>query len=111
MKKKQLKPAWILLYAFIAIMFVGILLESVDGLPAWTNEAATIIIVFLIFGAMAVWVKANASAMLREELEGKHERLRVTVYAPKQQSATPNKEVHDQKITVSQIGYLHDNIL
>ncbi len=104
MKKKQLKPAWILLYAFIAIMFVGIMLESVDGLPVWTNEAATIIIVFLIFGAMAVWVKANMAAMMNEELQNKHEPLHMTVYTPKQQSGASNNEPRDQKPTMPQIG-------
>ncbi len=104
MNKKQFKPAWFILYAFIALMFIGIALESMDGLPPWANEVATVIIVLLIFGAMAVWVNANISAMLHEELQDKHEPLRLTVYTPKQQSVPSNDEVHDQKTTVSQIG-------
>ena len=68
MVKNQPKPAWWVLYALIALMLLVLALESLDGLPAWANEIASIVIVLMVFGGMLLWVRVNSSSLWNEEL-------------------------------------------
>lgn len=84
---KQRKPAWFILYAFVFLMLGALVLESFDGLPDWANEVVTVGIIGVIFGAMILWMRANAHALWNEELEKTGlEEYRIEVISPQPSS-------------------------
>lgn len=90
MPRKQSKPVRLILYALVPLMVVALVLLGGDRLPAWANEVVGIGIVFSVFGAIALWVYLNTSALLDEEVErAKHEKLVITEYPPKQPRKKP----------------------
>ncbi|MDE3088731.1 MAG: hypothetical protein KGJ80_05040 [Chloroflexota bacterium] len=83
MPRKQRKPAWFILYMLVFLMPVSLVLLGSDGLPAWANEIAGIVIVLLVFAVMAFWVHANTSAILEQESSDTGlEELRIDIYPP-----------------------------
>ena len=68
MSVQKRKPAWFVLYLLILMMFLMFVIEGRDGLPDWANEAATLGIVLLVFGAMHLWVRANLPNLMQDEL-------------------------------------------
>ncbi len=83
MSNKPRKPNWLVPFAFVILMGVILLLESQDGLPAWANDVAGILVVLSAFGAIAFWVHANAAALMEDDLcESGAVDLHITVYPP-----------------------------
>ena len=93
MSTKQCKPSWWVLYALLVLMIVAFVFESKDGLPPWANQVADIGIVLVVFGAMALWVRLNLSALTAEEFEqAGSEEWRVEEYLPQEFSnPSPNE--------------------
>jgi hypothetical protein len=64
-------------------MVVAFLLEGKDGLPAWANEFGSFGIVIVVFGAMLVAVRLNASTLWQDELKNiQPEEFHIEEYAP-----------------------------
>jgi hypothetical protein len=90
---KPRKPAWLIPFALVILMGVALLLESRDGLPAWANDVAGVLIVLSVFAAIALWVRANMSAIMEEELrEAGDEEFHITVYPPTKPSDGEEQE-------------------
>ena len=99
MTKQQRKPAWWILYALVFLMIAAFVLEGFDGLPDWANEVATIGIIGLVFGAMVLWMHANAHALWNEELNKPGlEEYRIQVIEPRQPAAQSPDGVSDDKV-------------
>ena len=93
MKFNPRNPAWLVPFAFVILMGASLLLESQDGLPAWANDAAGILIVLSVFVAIALWVRANMSAIMEQELrEADEEEFHITVYPPTKPSDGDGQE-------------------
>ena len=85
MVKNQPKPAWWVLYALIVLMLVVLALESIDGLPTWANEVASIGIVLMVFSGMMLWVRLNSASLWHEELRNLDPReFKIVEYQPQQ---------------------------
>jgi hypothetical protein len=85
MFERQRKPAWSILYLIVTLMFVLLILDNLNLIPSFANEITDIAIVLSIFAVMVIWVGANMSALLNEDLyETEPGELKVKVFAPTQ---------------------------
>ena len=99
MVKNQPKPAWWVLYVLIVLMLVVLALESIDGLPTWANEIASIVIVLMVFGGMLLWVRVNSSSLWNEELRNiDPAEYRIVEYLPQSSQAGSSNGHGDSSI-------------
>lgn len=107
MVTKQSKPAWWILYVLVALMVVGLTLESTDGLPEWANEVASIGIVLMVFGGMFLWVWLNSANLWHEELH--HNDIReytIVEYSPQEtQLGRSNGHGNSTMVSVDEPSY------
>jgi hypothetical protein len=66
--KKQ-RPSWWLLYLSLPMMIGLILVEMRQPLPETGHKMAEFVILLVIFGYIWLWSKANAGALIQEDLE------------------------------------------
>ena len=70
MRSKKKRPSWWLLYLTLPMMAGLFLLEMRLSLSKTGHRFAELIIVLVVFGSISLWLKANAGALIEEDLEG-----------------------------------------
>jgi len=75
MYTKKQGPSWCLLYLSLPLMIGLILLEMRLPLSDTGHRFAELIIVLIVFGSMFFWLKANAGALIQEDVESYHAAL------------------------------------
>ncbi len=75
MHTNKQRPSWWLLYLSLPLMIGLILLEIRLPLSDIGHRFAECIIVLIVFGSMWLWLKANAGALIQEDLERYHAAL------------------------------------
>ncbi len=80
---KKRKPSWLLLYALIAVFFLVIVVEQLFPAAGLSGEGSELFMLFLLFGAMSLWVHFNwAGLEQEEERRTRQADLKITVYEP-----------------------------
>ena len=69
MYSKKQHPSWWLLYLSLPMMIGLFLIEMRLSLSDTGHRFAEFIIVLIVFGSMSLWLKANAGALIQEDLE------------------------------------------
>ncbi len=67
--ERKSKPTWCLLYLTVPLMIVLLLTDARMAYPLVVHRVAEFAIVTVSFGLMAVWAKANDTALMNEEIE------------------------------------------
>jgi hypothetical protein len=77
------KPAWWLLYALVPIMVALFVIEHYLVLSELGHKLVQLVIVVVVFGAMALWVRANETSLTSySKRDSTREELRITEYEP-----------------------------
>lgn len=66
---KQRKVLWFVLYVAVGLGVLALLLVVRGDLPAGATDAAGIVIVLYVLGAIAFWVYLTTSAVLEDHVE------------------------------------------
>jgi len=69
MKKRLIHPAWWLLYLSVALVLGLFWIEAKSSFSTTGRTWAEVGLVFILYGLVTAWLKANEAALISEERE------------------------------------------